>query len=44
MYTRGSATLGGGHKDAAYLINIIREGAVNSADLIIEPQSLPAVG
>ena len=44
MYTRGSATLGGVHKDAAYLINIIREDAVNSADLIIEPQSLPAVG
>jgi len=44
MYTRGSATLGGVHKDAEYLINFIGKDTVNVPDLATETQPLPISG
>jgi putative flavoprotein involved in K+ transport len=44
MYTRGSATLGGVHKDAAYLINEMQNHPLNSSDLDTKSKALPVAG
>ena len=44
MYTRGSATLGGVHKDAAFLINEMQKNPLNTSDLAIESKQQPVAG
>ena len=41
MYTRGSATLGGVHKDAAYLINEMQKYPLSFSDLEMKTKQQP---
>jgi len=44
MYTRGSATLGGVHKDAAYLIKEMHRYPLNVSDIECKSKSQPVAG
>ena len=44
MYTRGSATLGGVHKDAAYLINEMQKYPLNTSNVEAKPKQQTVAG